>query len=272
MASQNYEDYWKITLEYTDIDGERFIGTLKMIVDFIDQNKSKRYSEELFRKLQEKVNSVYHKEDMASVRKSINQFVKLGFVNFRLKSYHEDAPLFLEAKTSRRRKSIFSKIVYTNSSFNRSVTNDSDNREINFLIKTNERERNYQREHVKLKRKQRPDFKLGQNIMVYLRSFIVGKRISSSKLNYSSKDLKAHLEKQFIPEMNWGNYGTYWQIDHKVPITWFKTEKQIIQKGFALSNLQPLPAFFNKSKSNYYAYDISKNPINNNILYLSDVK
>lgn len=133
---QNYEDYWKITLEYSDINGERFIGTLKIIVDFINKNKKKHYSPELFSRLQKQIYKVYKKNDMASVRKSINQFVKLGFINFQLKSYHEDTINFLEAKTNRRRKSIFSKIVYTNSSFNRSVTTNSDDRQINFLIKT----------------------------------------------------------------------------------------------------------------------------------------
>jgi putative restriction endonuclease len=134
--SQNYENYWKITLEYTDINGERFIGTLKIIIDFMNKNKKKSYSGELFKKLQKEVCEVYPKSDYASVRKSINQFVKLGFVNFNLTSYHEDTPLFLEAKTNRRRKSIFSKIVYTNASLNSSVTTQSNKKEINFLIKT----------------------------------------------------------------------------------------------------------------------------------------
>lgn len=136
IKSQNYEDYWKITLEYSDINGERFIGTLKIIVEFINKHKNKEYSKELFNRLQEEINKKYPKKDMASVRKSINQFVKLGFINFQLKSYHEDVIGFLEARTNRRRKSIFSKIVYTNSSFNRSVTNNSEKHEINFLIKT----------------------------------------------------------------------------------------------------------------------------------------
>ncbi len=134
--AQLYEDYWKITLEYSDIDGERFIGTLKIIVDFINRNRKAQFSSELFTALQQEVYNNYPKVDMASVRKSINQFVKLGFINFQLKSYHDDAPRFLEAKTGKRRRSVFSKIVYTNSSFNRSVTNDSNKREINFLIKT----------------------------------------------------------------------------------------------------------------------------------------
>ena len=56
MTVQNYENSWKLTVEYPDIHGKRFLGTLKIIVDF------------------------------GSIRKSINQFVTLGFVNYHLTS------------------------------------------------------------------------------------------------------------------------------------------------------------------------------------------
>jgi len=39
--AQLYEDYWKITLEYSDINSDRFIGTLRIIVDFVNKNKKK---------------------------------------------------------------------------------------------------------------------------------------------------------------------------------------------------------------------------------------
>jgi len=42
----------------------------------------------------------------------------------------------LEAKTNRKRRSLFSKIVYSNSSFNSSVTEYSNQKEINFLLRT----------------------------------------------------------------------------------------------------------------------------------------
>ena len=46
-----------------------------------------------FEKLNEKVwsvNPVYGKDSDASIRKAINQFSKLGFVEPRLNNYHED--------------------------------------------------------------------------------------------------------------------------------------------------------------------------------------
>ena len=135
MAHQKYENYWKLTVEYTDIHSSKFRETLKIIIDFIDENKG-GYSKELYEKLQQRVFAEFPKADLGSVRKSINQFVKLGFVNFELRSYHNNSKDFLNATSKRVRKHLFSIIFYTNASFDRSVTNQSEKREINFLIKT----------------------------------------------------------------------------------------------------------------------------------------
>lgn len=135
-ASQQYEDYWKLTLEYSDIYEERFNRCLNIIVNFIDDNKTVPYSPDKYAKLQEIVGSVFRKVDPASTRKSINQFVKLGFVETELTGYHDDTRSFLEEKNKDKKKSIFSKIVYSNSSLDSSVTTYSDKKEINFLIKT----------------------------------------------------------------------------------------------------------------------------------------
>jgi hypothetical protein len=31
-AAQQYEDYWRLTLEYTDFNGDKFIGTIKISI------------------------------------------------------------------------------------------------------------------------------------------------------------------------------------------------------------------------------------------------
>jgi len=128
MFEQNYEKYWKLTLEYTNINSDKFIGTLKIIVKCI--NEAFNYEQ-----LQNEVNKYYPKVDMGSVRKSINQFVKLGFINS-LTSYNIETLDFLRATTSKRRQSIFSKIIYKYSKFNASITNTHNWNQINFLIKT----------------------------------------------------------------------------------------------------------------------------------------
>jgi hypothetical protein len=67
-------------------------------------------------------------------------------------------------------------------------------------------------------------------------------------LGYTSEQLKQRIEYQFTPEMNWNNYGTYWEIDHKKAVANFdrQTPVHIVN---ALCNLQPLPIRVNRQKS-----------------------
>lgn len=68
---------------------------------------------------------------------------------------------------------------------------------------------------------------------------------------YTVDELKLHLEKQFKPGMTWDNHGTYWQIDHIIPVSvfHFKNPEDIdFQRCWALKNLRPLKAFENRSK------------------------
>lgn len=154
--NQQYDEYWKLTVEYTDIFGAQFNNTLKVIVKYIDDNMNKinafnieKYNnkdkdeklkfQELYGDLQSIIFAIYHKADLGSTRKSINQFVKLGFINPYLKGYHKLTKKFLNTPSSDKemKKSIFSEIFYDSASFNSSITTDNTNRkEINFLLKT----------------------------------------------------------------------------------------------------------------------------------------
>jgi hypothetical protein len=53
---------------------------------------------------------------------------------------------------------------------------------------------------------------------------------------------KIHLEHQFTPEMTWENWGTYWEIDHNIPLSRGGT--------FHFTNTQPLTITENRKKSN----------------------
>lgn len=71
-------------------------------------------------------------------------------------------------------------------------------------------------------------------------------------VGYTINELIAHLESQFIEDMNWENYGVFgWHIDHKIPICAFNFEKPEdvdFKRCWALGNLQPLWALDNESK------------------------
>lgn len=140
---QRYEEYWKLTVEYTNINGYRFINTLQIIVDYIDSlgktrpRLTKNNFTQQYQELQDIVLSVFSKRDMASTRKSINQFVKLGFVRPFLSGYHPSTKKFLKATNDEQRRLLFSEIFYSSASFNSSCKNDdTSTKQINFLIKT----------------------------------------------------------------------------------------------------------------------------------------
>ena len=42
-TTQNYENYWKLTVEYSDIYAPRFNNVLKVIIKFIDDNNLSSY-------------------------------------------------------------------------------------------------------------------------------------------------------------------------------------------------------------------------------------
>lgn len=60
-----------------------------------------------------------------------------------------------------------------------------------------------------------------------------------------------HIEDQFDSNMNWDNYGTYWVIDHIIPISSGKNEEEIFKLNH-FSNLRPLSKAENLIKGNNY--------------------
>jgi len=77
-------------------------------------------------------------------------------------------------------------------------------------------------------------------------------------VGYTVDQLKRHLNKQFKPGMTWDNFGSYWNIDHKIPVAVFnfKTFTDIdFKRCWALNNLQPMEA-----KSNFRKGATLNNP------------
>ncbi len=70
-------------------------------------------------------------------------------------------------------------------------------------------------------------------------------------VGYTIDQLKKHLERQFTLEMTWENYGPFWHVDHKIPISAFNFEKPEdidFKHCWGLKNLQPLEADQNRMK------------------------
>lgn len=141
ITNQKYENYWKLTLEYTDFYGKQFNDVLKVIVDYIDKyvDPLDGMSSLTYQKMQSEIEEKFPKKDSASTRKSINQMFKLGFINNKAKSYHYLTKKFLEEGDADRKRALYSRIVYDNASFSRSFTVETNENEIQFLVKTIEK-------------------------------------------------------------------------------------------------------------------------------------
>jgi hypothetical protein len=140
IHNQQYEDYWKITLEYSDFTGTPFNTVLSILVKFIDNlsptEKINGFSSATYQNIQKDINDIYPKADQASTRKSINQMFKLGFVNNGGSSYHPLTKNFVNEKDKEVKRRLYSQILYENASLNRSFNNNATENEIQFLIKT----------------------------------------------------------------------------------------------------------------------------------------
>ena len=138
IENQNYEEYWSLTLEYSDICGPQFNNVLKKIIDFIDENvfDEDMMSPEQYKKLTKDIGLMYSKVDPASTRKSINQYFKLGFINNHGSSYHPLSKQFIAAVSDTDKRFLFSRIFYENASFKRSYSNLSNENEVSLFVRT----------------------------------------------------------------------------------------------------------------------------------------
>lgn len=72
-------------------------------------------------------------------------------------------------------------------------------------------------------------------------------------IDYNSTELRQHLEQQFTPDMTWDNYGSYWHIDHIIPISVFNitsVNDYDFKRCWSLENLRPLSKIENIKKGN----------------------
>lgn len=109
------------------------------------------------------------------------------------------------------------------------------------------------------RRKTDPLYKLNavlrSRISTFFRRNLIRQQRKVSKWNTSvvllgaSVDvIKNHLEMQFKDGMTWKNHGTYWHIDHIIPLAAAKTKEEL-EKLFHYKNLQPLEAKENQRKN-----------------------
>jgi hypothetical protein len=112
----------------------------------------------------------------------------------------------------------------------------------------------YRNRYVKARKKADPTFRLAcalrGRLMTAMHAFgFIKHKRTLELLGCSVPELRRHLESKWLPGMCWENYGE-WHIDHIKPIAAFRLQDRDEQnRCFHWSNLQPLWAMDNFSKS-----------------------
>lgn len=110
--------------------------------------------------------------------------------------------------------------------------------------------------NTKIRIKNDPMFRVTKNLRGRMNSVLKGNIKSVSTLELlgcSIEYYKQYIEKQFINDMTWENYGEYWHIDHIKPCSKFNLLLEDEQrKCFHYTNTQPLLARDNLKKYNKY--------------------
>jgi transposase-like protein len=107
------------------------------------------------------------------------------------------------------------------------------------------------KEKIKILRKTNLNFRISEILRSKVHKMIKGKNTSYQNMIGCDIDtLKKWIEFRFDENMNWNNLGSYWQIDHILPINSFNFSNENEQKiCFHWTNLQPLKSEINRIKS-----------------------
>jgi hypothetical protein len=104
---------------------------------------------------------------------------------------------------------------------------------------------------VRERQKADPAWRAMRNVRERVRGVLYGKRSARATVGCSREEFMQHIESKFTNGMQWNNYGTYWHVDHIVPVSHFDLSDLYHAKMVNhWTNLQPLEAEKNLKKSN----------------------
>ena len=93
------------------------------------------------------------------------------------------------------------------------------------------------------------NYRLKKSIAARLRTVLIKNDSTMNYIGCNIQYLREWVEYNFTSEMNWENYGSYWSIDHIIPVCKFdlilEDEKL---KCWNWSNLMPVTVKFNSSR------------------------
>ena len=95
------------------------------------------------------------------------------------------------------------------------------------------------------------NYRIKKSLAARLRNVLEKKDTTMNYIGCNIQYLREWFEYNFTDEMNWDNYGSYWSIDHIVPVCNFDlTIEDEKLKCWNWSNMMPVTVKYNSSKKN----------------------
>lgn len=127
-------------------------------------------------------------------------------------------------------------------------------KKIKWNSRNKDKVRKYAVKATKRRKARDPGFKIQCNLRHRFKE-VIGKAKQggtdhfTGMIGCSTSQLAKHLESHFTKRMTWGNYGTYWHVDHVIPCAAFDhTNEQQRRQCWHWTNLRPLEAKANMDK------------------------
>lgn len=100
-------------------------------------------------------------------------------------------------------------------------------------------------------RKNNPNYRIKKSLAARLRTVLTKTNSTMNYIGCNIQYLREWFEYNFTHEMNWDNYGSYWSIDHVIPVNSFDlTVEKEKYECWNWTNLVPFPVKNNSSKRN----------------------
>lgn len=100
------------------------------------------------------------------------------------------------------------------------------------------------------------NYRLKKSLAARLRSVLIKNDSTMNYIGCNIQYLREWFEYNFTNEMTWDNYGSYWSIDHVLPVNKFDlTDENSKLRCWNWSNLVPVTTKYNSSKKSSFDID-----------------
>jgi hypothetical protein len=106
-------------------------------------------------------------------------------------------------------------------------------------------------EWCKNERNTNMNYRIKKSLAARLRNVLTKKDTTMNYIGCNIQYFREWIEYNFTAEMNWDNYGSFWSIDHIIPVCKFNLSDEDEKfKCWNWSNMMPVTVKYNSSKKN----------------------